>query len=77
VKTILTAALALAALSSAALADGAVELTDSQMDQITAGAKGDAFGVNASGRGSNRVATNASKFQDVFVFGRRGQPEAK
>jgi hypothetical protein len=39
-KTILTATLALAALTSAALADGSVELTDAQMDEITAGAGG-------------------------------------
>jgi hypothetical protein len=36
-KTILTAALAFAALTSASLADGPVELTDAQMDKITAG----------------------------------------
>ena len=36
-RTILATALALAALTSAALADGAVELTDTQLDQITAG----------------------------------------
>jgi hypothetical protein len=35
-KTILSATLALAALMSTALADGSVELTDAQMDEITA-----------------------------------------
>jgi hypothetical protein len=42
VKTILTAALALAALASSALANEAVELTDAQMDKITAGQGGNA-----------------------------------
>jgi hypothetical protein len=37
VKTILPAVLALVALMSTVLADGAVELTDAQMDKITAG----------------------------------------
>ena len=36
-RTIPATALVLAALTSAALADGALELTDTQLDQITAG----------------------------------------
>ena len=61
-KIIMTAALALAALASAALADELVELTDAQMDEITAGAVNGARGhflgdyMGRLRQGSSRVA---------------------
>ena len=53
-KTILTAALALAAMTSAALADGAVDLTDAQMDKVTAGVGGKGA-IYINGRASAAV----------------------
>jgi hypothetical protein len=62
VKTFVALVLALAAFTSAASAGGPVELTDAQMDEVTAGAVngarghflGDYMGLE---RGSSRVAT--------------------
>jgi hypothetical protein len=58
VKIILTAALALAALTSAALADEAVELTDAQMDKVTAGVGGN-HGLLQSDRTGNPAVSTA------------------
>jgi hypothetical protein len=46
-KAILTAALVLAVSTSTALADGAVKLTDTQLDQITAGVSVRSGGLRA------------------------------
>jgi hypothetical protein len=61
VKAILTAALVLAVSTSAALADGAVELTDAEMDRVTAGV------FVRGGFGELRVGGNQRRLGDDVI----------